>query len=61
MAVLGCRSRINPAIDEEYSVTRERALNKPDSSSQFQRTGMCFCVPQIYGSVRCTGGAFVSY
>ena len=30
MAVLGSRSRINPAIDEELSVTRGRALKKPD-------------------------------
>ena len=30
MAVLGCHSRINPAIDEELSVTPGRALKKPD-------------------------------
>ena len=58
MAVLGYRPRINPAInpaiDEELSVTRGRALNSPMNSSQFQRTGMCFCILRIYGSIRCT-------
>ena len=61
MAVLGCHSRINPAIDEELSVTRGRTLKSPMNSSQFQRTGMCFCVLRIYGFVGCTSGAFVSY